>query len=333
MEVYISKQFLENLDNKSRNVDQKNSDEEIISVLKIKKLLSLLKINTNFSKEEILSYLDLSGNYTSNSIKEMCLSLALKDGRCNLNDLKFDSIPNNKAFYFYDELLPDKSSNGIIYFKNVSGINDFYSKCMRTSRDLNEVDYSIIKTSAPDCNSMLYIDPYFFGDKDPVKRNKKTQKFIELLNYYLKSNLKVQFHLTILAPFGAYENQKKKVVPFDEIVFNEAKEKLEKVKNLLFEIKLCDSIRWQKGSVEQDRIFYTNYTSGNIGHPGTPKTLFNQNFIPRDEDVKNGYREFINNLVHWKRIVDGIPEKLNGRITHYCNKEFTNRLFENLENY
>lgn len=265
MEVYISKQFLENLDKMSRNSHQNNSDEETISIIKIKRLLTLLKINSNFSNDEILNYRDSEGNYTSNSIKEMCLSLALKDGRFNLNDLKFENIPNNKAFYFYGELLPDKSNNGVAYFKDVHDIKNFYSKCMVNNRDLKNDDYSIFKKSSPDCNAMLYIDPYFFGDKDQKKRNKKMDRFISFLNCYLKSNLNIKFHLTILAPYHSYKQENRKVMPFDEKVFTEAVEKFKKVKNLLFEFRLCASIRWQNGSIEQDRIFIQTILAALLG--------------------------------------------------------------------
>ena len=330
MVTYISKQFLEDIETRLRSAFGQMDGAEVAKFEQLKESLLISEIITNFEKNEALKFMDFEGNYKTNSYKEMILCCAIKDGRYTVNDLQFQAIPNHKAFYFYDESLPDKSNNGVVYFKDASLAKDFYSRSTVVGRNINQ-DYSLIKNAAPDCNSMLYIDPYLFSDRTPKQREMKNKRFIEFLNCYIHSNLKMKFHLTILSPMGLPKQMSQDITYFEEEVFLEMYSALKQVNNLYFEIRLCKKLFWENSEKEQDRIFFTNYTNGNMGHPFKNKTYFTQNFIAYTKPIKEYYEEFISDLTHWNRFIEALSDKIDGRKTKYSNEVFTNRLFKNLE--
>jgi len=315
MEIFISNKFL----------DEFVLFEDYVTSIKIRSKIEIcnkifylissgLDINSDLSPEEITKCFDISGEKKYKNIKDVISSIAIKNSNFKFFNLNFNDIPNHIAYYFLNNEIFKNKNYGVIKVDDLYDLSDFYSNCTLNSLDIGEDDYSLIEKSAPPCNSMILIDKYLF------KGEKKLKKLIKFLNIYINDDLEIPFQLTILS---SYENNN---INIPLTVFNKAIYEFDKIKNLNFQILLDKKIP------KDDRIFFTNYTKGNIGHPFDRETIFNQNFLATSQNIKRDYEDFFKSLKELRKFIEKIPYKMGNIITRYENIKFENRIFSNLNN-
>lgn len=234
-----------------------------------------------------------------------------------------DELPNEpknrKAFYLLESDKINFENYGVACIHKLEVLDDFYSQCTVPLAVL-EKDYSIIEKSVPPCNSLFIIDKYIFADE------KKFDNIVKYVNLFSQSNKKDKFHLSILcAPQINVAGKKSiQIIPNN---FNKASEKLSEIKNLDYCIYIDQSIPID------DRLIYTSYTSGAIGHPFDDReTRFSQKFIGTTPNIKEEYNGFKDELRNWKNFLSKIPEKIGINPTKYGNYNLQNRIFDGLSN-
>jgi hypothetical protein len=313
MEVFVSENFLDeftNLENKSF----KNNDRSKLEIYyKIYKLVySAFSITSDISLDNLISGFDLTGNKAYNDIKDLIKQHTIKSGSYKYSELNFEVIPNFSAFYLITANQIINKQSGVIIIDDLINLNNFYSECTVNSLEIKD-DYSIIKEAVPPCNSMIIIDKYLFDGE------KKLNNLIKFIKLYHNKVLDIPFQLTIIS---SYENYNKTISPS---IFNDYIQELDRIENFNYEILL------DKNIPRSDRLIYTNYTIGNIGHPFDNRpTVFNQNFLGTSNNIKRNYLEFYQRLIEWEKFCDKIPEKMGLIETRFCNVQFKNRIFENL---
>jgi hypothetical protein len=313
MEVFVSETFLDeftNLENKSiENKDRSKSE----AYYKIYKLVnSAFNIRSDISSDYAISRFDITGNKSFENIKDLVAFRAIKSENYKYSELNFEVIPNFSAFYLITATQIINKQSGVIIIDDLINLNNFYSECTVNSLEIRD-DYSIIKEAVPPCNSMIIIDKYLFvGDK-------KLNNLLKFIKLYHNKVLDVPFQLTIIS---SYDNNNKTISPS---IFKDSIQELDRIENFNYEILLDKNIR------TGDRLIYTNYTKGNIGHPFDNRpTVFNQNFLGTSDNIKRDYIDFFKSLTDLEKFCDKIPETMGIIETRFYNVKFKNRIFENL---
>jgi len=330
MEVVISKSFIERLVEieelpmRQINPNVRDTFERIqrliISDFKIKSDLS-------FNKEEALKIYSDFKEGNNLSIKELFIKNLIKNNNYYLSDNIFENFKNNKAFYFGNSLFPQQNEFGLIYMNDKDSFESFYQKCTVNSNTL-EKDYKVIAEAAPPCNSMLFIDTYIFGNPAELK----LKNLIKYIKIYKNNNLTLPFHLSIITSCVNNGN-----IIDGKLIFS-AMEQLNKIDNLEYCIYLLPK------PPAADRLFFTNYTYGTIGHPfDDKKTVFSQNFMGRSDNLKRDYCDFLTQLKFWNGeinkiqnitkcpVLDPIKMKENPNTGKYFKREFITTKFGNLD--
>ncbi len=319
MEIFISEKFIDYFDRQDKFAYANHLIKSVNTINKVRDLLlSGLAITCEIERSELVKYYDETGNKTYSNFKEALSTSAIKSGKYNYEQLnKIKEIENHKAYYFLETDKFDPNNSGVIILKDLLNTSHFYENCTVNSRSLSS-DYTLIAEAAPPCNAMLYVDMYIFSSK------KKIDNFVKFISIYLNESLTFPFHLSIIS---SYE-ENNKTIPADSL--NYAEVELNKINNLLFEILLDKSKHISSEMAKNDRLIFTNYTMGNIGHPFDGRlTIFNQNFLGTSSNIKSTYEDFISNLKKWSDFINKVPQNLGVIKTKYINASFKNRLFLN----
>lgn len=279
-------------------------------------LLSALPISTNIEEQEVKKYAKgIFGNKKYASFKDRIISNAIKNQRLNICHTP-ENIENYNAFYFFNNEAGEQigNSNGIAIKDRAYDGSDFFNDCTVVDLPI-ENNWLGIADSIPPCNAMLIIDKYIFGNPFEEKLS-SLKSFIEMY----KANTQIKFHLSILF---SQENNGTICTPTQiETAFNE----LCSINNL--ELQLFSDNRIPT----RDRLFFTNYCSGNIGHPHDPgSTRFNQLFLGREdkkEKIRRNYKTYTEELNFWHSFIQRVPDRMGQIQTKWVSSNFTNRLFQ-----
>ena len=281
------------------------------------RLLSALPVSTNIKEQEVKKYAkEIFGNKKYTSFKDRIISNAIKNHRLEICGNP-ENVGNHSAFYFFnnEEGAQVSYSKGVaIKDRNYDG-SDFFSSC--TVADLPiENNWQAIADSIPPCNSMLIIDKYIFGH--PFEEKLRSLK--SFVGIY-KADIEIKFHLTII--FSQENNRTTICTPAQiETAFNE----LRLINNVELQLFSDNNIP------TRDRLFFTNYCSGNIGHPyDGDLTRFNQLFLGREEKeekIRRNYKTYKENLNFWHSFIQRIPDRIGQIRTRWVSSDFTNRLFK-----
>jgi hypothetical protein len=312
MEIFINKEFCRELEEAESRAFKSKDRRKLVLIEKIYNLLhSGLKINTNIDYSFIETGIDETGQKDFMD-GEGVLALSLLKSNAEFIQSDLFTINKNNSFYFIggSSLLIDNC--GVVLINGIENKIGFYSDCTVNSFEIKE-DYSIIEKSTPPCSSLFIVDKYLFAD------SKKILNVIRFIKAYKSDALKIPFQLTILS---SYENNNKPIPP---TVFNNYLEEFDKLDNLEYEILLDNRIPFD------DRLIYTNYTKGSIGHPfDNRSTVFNQNFIGNSDFIIRDYNDYHNTLEKWFKFCNKISNNIGIITTRYSNSKFKNRIFTDL---
>ena len=232
----------------------------------------------------------------------------------NLNINECRNIPDHSGYYFSTDSLLEKNAdyNGVVIIsKDYLGL-DFYNKQTAAHLVLDSSDYSVLKERIPPCSAMIIYDKYLFYPLD-LKLNNLI-KFINL--YTLKS--KIKFHLTLITSLNSE----------DSIEINE----IEHVLNILNSNDLFCEIIINNDLLVSDRLIFTNYSIGNIGHPFHKyETVFNQNFLGtgiNTNEIKSNYLYYKTELKKIYMMISRCKNKqVNNALVLSPDINFKNRIF------
>jgi len=314
MEIIISEKFIDHFESEDKDAYAHHLVERVNTINKIRRLiLSGLTITSDIVISRLVKSYDITGNKNYKCFKDVFCSSVIKSGKYNYKSLKIvNELENYSAYYFLEAEMDSSMGTGVIFVNDLLKTTGFFENCTVNSRSLKE-DYTIIEKAAPPCNAMLYIDKYLFSSKD------KVNNFVKFMSLYKSETLAIPFQLTLISSF---ENNNRSI---PERIVEYAVTQLNKIEHLQFEILLDKRIPMD------DRLIFTNYTMGSIGHPFDDRaTIFNQNFMGTSNNIKGDYDNFIKNLKEWSLFKSKIPGSIGKITTQYSNATFVNRLFQNL---
>lgn len=321
MENYVANEYFERL-NSLLDAAKKDILTNIPSNLNaLFQLLLALPLYTDTTIEEIESYKrTLNGNKQYSSFKDLIISHAIKKSKSPLKICKIEEIENkisnHSAFYFFNNSKGEEfaSSYGVAVKDNRFCGENFYETCTVADFPLSK-NWQAITEFIPPCNSMFIVDKYIFG----FPFEEKISGLISFVKLY-KAATQIPFHLTIVFSQGQKENP---ICTTQQI--NSAFAELKSIGNI--EVQLFSNLNIPI----HDRIFLTNYCSGNIGIPFSGrKTKFNQNFLGREDNeakIIRNYRTYEDELRSWNKFINGIPDRRGNVRTKWATSDFTNRLF------
>ncbi|MEO7048250.1 MAG: hypothetical protein ABI091_23325 [Ferruginibacter sp.] len=321
MQVYINETYFSKLETLFTESAKDIRSQKPGTIKNIFELLLALPVNINISdneREEYAKAIFQKKQFTS--FKDVIISKALKNQRLFNADVD-NNINDYKGYYFYDieniERL-DLQYGVILKDKNYKG-DDFFLDCNMPHEPI-EGGFDITTLNSPPANALLIIDKYIFGTPFNIKLTNLIE-FIKFINRYNRETLQIPFHLTILS---SYAHKGKAICTPSNI--SAALERLSTISNLQVQIFV--------GNDEHDRLYFTNYTMGNIGNPLTGNhTVFNQKFLGcglTEQDIRKNYNQFQDALRQCKTLIDGIPTKIGIQQTRWQNADFKNRLFNDL---
>lgn len=333
MDLYIENDFLKKLEISGK-------EKTPISYYKLSQLISSCcsEINININENELkieANKSKSSNGFTIESIKDLTIKKIIKSQKYREIDFNndFDSKTDLSGYYFtLDNLFESIKHFGVsnttilnekgVVSSQINNYSDFYSKCTQSSKI---IDNSFrVEEYAPPMNAMLYVDGYLF------KHEHKIEKFVKNLRETIDPKLKVPFQLNILTKMehdgkSLSENQIIKRLKI-----------LDEIPNVQY------LVSFEKNLGTRDRVFFTNTTYGNIGHPWddekNPPTYFTQNYFANNEsgeEIHSNYSQFLLDLNRFKKIIDSVPEKMGLSKVKFSNIEniesFKNRIFDVLE--
>jgi hypothetical protein len=274
-------------------------------------LLSALPLHINLNNSEVESYaIELMGTKNFTSLKDFIITNALKNQQLRTSETL--DITNKSAFYFLDKNNMEElsKSNGIVCKGKEYTCDDFFENCTLTDEPI-DVNWQPIENSVPPVNAMLIIDSFIFSN--PFE--KKLKSLIEFVKLY-KGNLSIPFHLTILFTLDKGHHH----------LVKKAFQLLSEIGNIEVQLFADNNLP------TSDRLIFTNYTSGNIGHPWDGRdTRFSQNFLGRDsnvERIRNNYKNYKRDLIKWNTVIKKIPGYFGVMQSKWETSTFTNRLFK-----
>ncbi len=318
MECYVSQNYFPKLEELLISATQDILSGKASNLNVIFQLLSALTLNIDIKDLDIKKYAkSLVGNKEYNSFKDRIISNAIKNHRlktCNFENWE-SKINNLSAFYFMNSEQTEgfSKTNGVVCKGNEYNGESFYEDCTVANLPIKG-DWAPIINSIPPVNAMLIIDRYIFGNPFLIK----LESLHDFIKVY-KNNLEIPFHLSIL--FSRNIDKKRNIITPSPGEIQNAFDNLSQINNL--EIRFYDS----KIPIPiDDRLIYTNYTSGNIGHPWVKKeTRFTQDFLGGEissEKIRRNYEIYREELLRWNSFLN----KANHEI--WETSKFNNRLFQ-----
>jgi len=329
MKIFIDKLFFQHLV-QSRNElfssNSTNTEEKLKTILNIKDFLMsyINKYIDSDWNEEIKKHIDsMQGERNYKSYEEIIIHKAIMDNKLRIFDKNMiDLEVNPNAYYLLESDCFNISKNKGVIRKDVNfDFKDFYRNADVSHKLISGGDYFPISELKFPCSSLIYIDKYLFnGDRGSLTQ--KLSRFIEFAKSF-NIGIKIPFQITILT--SNEENSKTISNNILEFCFEYITTKLIGYHIQIFVEKRFFRLTNQNN---HDRLFYTNYSMGNIGNPFSPNpTVFNQNFLTAGKDISdinnrlNAYRNETDNL---KRTIDRYQDST----LIYSNEKFENRIFE-----
>lgn len=318
MRVHIPVSYFSILENLIENAKMDFFNGKAIALNSIYHLLNALPIYTDISDNDVKKiFKSIISNKQPISFKEQIIWRALKNQRLS-NTIDFSDtslFQNLSSFYFLAEKNADylAKSNGIVCLGENFSADDFYTNCNVSDLKITN-SWNEIKNNLPPTNAMLIIDPYIFtpDKKNPYEKIDSLVRFIETY----KADISISFHLTIISEIGE-----------DGISSDFLNKTFDKLKGIAdCQIQIC----LNKKLPTSDRRFFTNYTSGNIGHPFDRDTVFNQNFLGVNTEfykIRSDYRQYQSELEKWSLWYKNTPKNLGLIQCKWETSEFINRIF------
>jgi len=313
MENYISQDYFSKIEELFISAKQDILSGNVTNLTALFQLLSALPLNINLNDLDIKKFAkSLLGNKAYTSFKDLIIINALKNQQLKSYKSETFDIKNLSAFYF----LNINNGHEIAQTHGIAckGLDfngeEFYDNCTITDEPITD-NWEPIAKSVPPVNALLVIDKYIFD----YPFEKKIKSLIEFIKLY-KGNLQIPFHLTVL--FALNHG--------DQNLIKKAFQLLSEIGNIEVQLYADHNLP------SSDRLIFTNYTSGNIGHPFDGRdTRFSQNFLGRDnnvERIRNNYKNYKRDLIKWNSVINNIPGSFGVMQSKWETSTFTNRLFE-----
>ncbi len=313
MENYISQDYFSKIEELLISAKEDILTGKATNLTALFQLLSALPLNINLNDLDIKKFAkSLMGNKAYTSFKDLIILNALKNQQLKSYKSEPFDIQNLSAFYFLNinNGLEIAQSYGIACKGLDFNGEEFYDNCTITDEPIADTWEPVVK-SVPPVNAMLIIDKYIFDN--PF--DKKIQSLIQFIKLY-KGNLQIPFHLTIL--FSLNQG--------NQNLTDKAFLLLSEIGNIKVQLYADHNLP------SSDRLIFTNYTSGSIGHPFDGReTRFSQNYLGREnsiERIRNNYRNYRKDLIKWNSIVKNIPDSFGVTKSKWETSSFTNRIFE-----
>lgn len=312
MKVFIENQYFNLLDKILESSYNEFAHKKIANINSLIHLFTALPVYCDINIEEIKTITDnVSGNKNFTSLKEIVITQAIKNQTLKLYNTKSIPIEDHSAFYFYfNKSISKAGEEKGVFAKDIEfDGSDCLNNFLVVDKSVKN-DWEILKTSIPPCNAMLIIDKYVFSHPFKIK----IEGLLKFLKLY-KGKLKDPFHLSII-----YSDEKAGVRISKEKDIDFAFTNIKELGNVELEFIADNNIP------TDDRLIFTNYTSGNIGHPfGKHNTRFNQKFLGFGNDgfeIMRNYKEYKRRLSSWFEFIQNV-DNCNRRTS----SNFKNRLF------
>ena len=312
MKVFIENQYFNLLDEILESSYREFAHNKIANFNSLIHLLTALPICCDISNDEIKIITDnISGNKKFTSLREIAVLNAIKKQSLKQWDFIDAGFNEYSGYYFlfkkgYEKIGEEKG----VFVKDISfDGSECLSQYLIVDKSVGN-DWETLDISIPHCNAMLIIDKYVFSHPFKIK----IDGLLKLLKLY-KGKLKETFHLSII-----YSEEKggKRISNKKDVEF--AFHKIRELENIELELIADNNIP------TDDRLIFTNYTSGNIGHPfGKHITRINQKFLGFGKDgseITSNYNDYKKRLKNW---FDFIQNSKQNNIRSSYN--FKNRIF------
>lgn len=319
MEAYVSKEFLNHLDDIWDSAKNDILSPRITNLQALLSLILALPVKSDISKEDVEQIItEKKGSTILKSIQEIFASINIRDNKKFLVGASLSEIENYSAYYFLDSKSDKETDLGIVVKDKEFDGSSFYNNCTVTDLAIPEKGgWDFLKENIAPSNAMLIIDRYIFGG--PIEL--KLKNLIDFIILH-KKNIKIPFHLSLI--FSS-DLKSSKQPPLSEELISKSFEKILSLGNIECEFVI------ENRDPYHDRLVFTNYTSGNIGLPFTDgPTRFNQNFLGYEmnsERVKKNYSQYKRDLKYWKSIINKAPVKIGVHKVKWKSSDFENRIF------
>jgi hypothetical protein len=289
-------------------------------------LLLASHLNSDMCEKDLIKlYKKDIGNKSFTSVQEMIYWRSFKEGRLNHSQIYLQQIKSltdyekiNDSSQGYrclflacdrDKCKEISDSHGIIVKGVDFSYDGFYEDVnllvTTTDQGLNQLE--LIKHES---NSMIIIDPYFFHGP------KKMVNVISAIKRLIPENLKLKFHLTIIA-----KN------PENNGLIRSSMQKL--LDSLGGKDKFFIEVYAPRSLSDADRYILTNYSTISIGHPFDRMTSISSNcFISQDstEKIKASFRMWKSKIDFVKKVIKDTPNSYGGIESVHKTEDAVNRL-------
>lgn len=224
-----------------------------------------------------------------------------------------------------DDIYNVKERKGVIRETTNFNFKGFYDFADAPNKEVLDGNYKVICQYTFPCSSMLYIDKYLFAG-DVRTRENKLSRFVDFVKCY-KRNLQIPFQISIISS----EEEKNRVI--SKTVFEDSLNFLQRsLPTLEYSIQIFVSNKFFSlgNHNKHDRLFYTNYSMGNIGNPfASGTTVFNQCFLPtghNSTDINDRLVQFNKEIRLWMNKITS----LKNETLLFKNTDFNNRIFDGM---
>jgi hypothetical protein len=328
MDIFIDKAFFEHFLN-VRKIAREN--ESIDSDITLKYVNTIKELLLSFSNKHIDSdWLDeikiklpfSKGARNFANLEEMIIHKALLDNKINVFDKeKVDLEINHNACYFLEnDVFNAKDRKGILRESTNFNFKSFYNNAEAPNKEVLDGNYQSISQYTFPCSSILYIDKYLIAG-ERATRDGKLMRLVDFVNCY-KRSIQIPFQLTIITSEEENNRVIGKAVFEDSMAFLKSN-----LPDLELQIIVSNRFFSFGNHNKHDRLFYTNYSMGNIGNPFTSgTTVFNQCFLPIGHDaneINNRTTQYNKEIKQWFNKI----HLLENESIRFQTSDFLNRIF------
>lgn len=330
MEIVVTGGFMAKLIKHREFARSQDIDKELSNTRKIINLLksSAFEILTDKNEEELTSIFKDYKIHGSDFIRSLEECIVRKQIRSCLKFKKEYTSDDSKSFIFRNNDLSSIVDESLI---TVDASKDKWNLPLKIVSDQPfKGEYNKLKSVLPKCNCLFYIDPFISAGSQI-----NLDEFKKLLGSFNGNKKVANFHLTVLSSAGRVLREKGKRNGY--AVHDQ--EHIDALLNVLKESGMDFQLYLAEKFPERfnDRVFFTNYYTGNFGHPDRP-TRFSLNsmaILDNPQLINESYKAYKYDLESWSYFIKNITNQVKSTdsskfiLTSYGNLD-ANRIFKNL---